>query len=1133
MGRYNFITGPAGAGKSTFIYETLTEQAVREPGKRFYLFVPEQNTLKAQQEIIRRSKRHGMLNLDVLSFTLLSYRVFEELGIRKPQVLDDVTKSVLLRKTLGEVKNELLVYKNKINSPGFISQLKSLISEFSQYEVKPESLKQYAEKADEDLLKGKLNDIALITGRFFDNLHLNEGNAIPEEIPELLIKYLSKSGLLDDAVIYFDGYTGFTPVQLDIIERILPKAAECHFAVTIERNEKSRKNGHFTDLFAFSRETINLVTDTASRAGVLKDDDIELDEANPHGSFKKSRNPVNEAKIYYAPDPVSEVRFLAADIREKAVSGRARYRDMAVILSDIAGYKEIVKREFKVQSIPLFIDDKEPATSSPVIEYVRSALNVIKESYEYEDVITFLRNEYVTGRESREILDIFDNYLRETAINGKGKYHEDWSEYEWIPKGYDINILEDFKKEKFDGIFKLHEGLLSGALMKDKCEALKEFLVNGMEAVDEATKYAGEDTREDGGRDTGEEKEKTKREDKEEAEKFAGEETGDGTSEKIMGKTIGEAVFEEHPEDRRFVNLTLSFLESISTLLGSEKVSIAEFTDIIEAGLMEMKAGNIPATLDMVTAGDLRRSRFDNIKYLYVVGANEGKIPATVTGGGLFTDNERQALLCAGLKMAPDDIHDTAIQNFYLYLFMNKPSEELIITYPITDRDGRSIKPAVILKDRLKSEPGKRGEKLPELIPTTLESALNLLSNTILNEGNDSKKAAVIAEVIDSARCGEIIESSKLVHTDEKLSAESALGIYGETLNGSVSRLEEFERCPMRHFLRYGLSLRERRSYGLERVDIGNLYHSSLDKFFKKLKSDSKDIKKLSKEELELFIMKAVDEAAGDYRGNVFNDSAKNKFVRNTVERTLKRTVFTLSDQLKAGDYAVIDTERKYVVSEPHLELHGTIDRIDESLTDDESGIFVSVIDYKTRKTEIDLTKIANGISMQLPTYLKEAMAIAGVKGKRVIPAGMYYYHVDDPVLDVTEASAGEEAIMDKLTLNGLTLNDSEALRHIDHMLMDKGVKSKVTGLKIANNGRITGGKIACEEEFYGMLENTRQIMRDDAGRILNGEIRVHPYEYKQESGCDYCPYSAVCRIDRKIPGFKKRRISDYKSDED
>ena len=162
----DFIFGDAGSGKSEYIYTWISREAQNAPYKQFYLFVPEQNTLKAQQEIIAKSPCHGMLNLEVLSFQLLAYRVMEELGLEKPVLIDEVSKSILLRKAVSACADRLKIYKSKVNSPGFITQMKTLISELCQYDADPEELRKAGESSRLPLLSGKLSDISEIWTQF-------------------------------------------------------------------------------------------------------------------------------------------------------------------------------------------------------------------------------------------------------------------------------------------------------------------------------------------------------------------------------------------------------------------------------------------------------------------------------------------------------------------------------------------------------------------------------------------------------------------------------------------------------------------------------------------------------------------------------------------------------------------------------------------------------------------------------------------------------------------------------------------------------------------------------------------------------------------------------------------------------
>ncbi|MDO4961928.1 MAG: ATP-dependent helicase, partial [Eubacteriales bacterium] len=263
----DFIFGDAGSGKSTYIYKWITQEAESHPDRSYFLFVPEQHTLKAQRELIRYSSRNGMLNLDVLSFQLLAYRVMDELGIEKPVMLDEVSKSILIRKAVIEAADELEVYKRKINSAGFVNQIKSLISELYQYDVDIDRLKEAGRESGVPLLSAKINDVYTIYKHFRDKL--TERAVIPEETAYLLLSYISASALLNDAVVVFDSYTGFTPIQIKIIEHIMTKAARVRFSVTIPREAGPyRSNNDISDLYWMSRETVSALCKAGERNSV-------------------------------------------------------------------------------------------------------------------------------------------------------------------------------------------------------------------------------------------------------------------------------------------------------------------------------------------------------------------------------------------------------------------------------------------------------------------------------------------------------------------------------------------------------------------------------------------------------------------------------------------------------------------------------------------------------------------------------------------------------------------------------------------------------------------------------------------------------------------------------------------------
>ncbi len=1175
LATYDFIFGAAGSGKSTYIYRYLTQEAIAHPDTQYYLFVPEQNTLKAQRELISIGERHGMLNLDVLSFQLLFYRVLEELGIEAPAVLDEVEKALLIRKACLEADkaSELKVYSKKLSARGFIEQIKSLLSEFYQYRIDADKLKTMEDAAASQLLKGKLSDIRNIYIRF--TKLLAEKAVIPEEIPVLLLKYLERSQILKNAVIVFDGYTGFTPVQLALLALIMPKAARVRFAVTIPEEEDvyrftrpsdTGSKGDTTDMWWLSRKTIADIIDTASKAGVRQ---------NTPGDIRLETKVRAEEgiSIVEAADPTDEIRALAKSLVSDAMECGIRFQRMAVIVSDPESYGCIIDRELRRAGIPFFMDDNRAALGTPAVELIRSALQLAINGYRYEDVMRFVKNPLSTeaaadltvtrdeteyngaptaaNEEAESVLDDtlgkdeslntsadkatvrrhadeLDNLLRKTGKRGRRQIEELLAEYDIM-----------------HCVFKLDDELKSTKSASEKVDAILAFC----EAVqlEERTRLLAERFREKG-------------------------------------------FDKEAAENERFAKLSLELLNRIKEVLEDEKLSNADFIKLVDAGFTDMKGGMIPETMDMVIIGDLKRSRLDDIDVLYIVGANDGLLPLIVSGGGIFTDKERVEMekLSAELpenlrfELAPDDETDSCIQEFYLHLMMNKPNKRLIISYPRTDISQKAVKPSHVIAE-LKAKASFTYTSDEE--PATTDDVLALFSKNVrmLNAnrtgGTDSmltEKVKLLYELLSSEeetrkRADMVLRAEYVEHAKDKLSANAARKLYNNMLSGSVSRLESYEKCPYRHFLDYGLKLKKRETFDIEAMDIGNLYHASLDAVFKEVSSQGKNISELPEAELNLICDRAVEAVAADYGDKVLEISARNKFISERVRKITRKTIWVLREQFIKGDFKTLGTELLFKYKDELLSLTGKIDRVDYCEDKEEGRTYVKVIDYKTGTTAFDITKVINGLQLQLTTYMDAAMQETarkiGYEGT-IVPAGMFYYNVDDPELKLEEVkkagstdkhTKAEMLTLNKLRMDGAVLNDSSAAAHIDHKAMlaeeialqkeqesqakaknskkkkdtadeDSKIKKSAKGSKNKSEVFTDASVNLSEEEFKSLINQTKERMLSDAAKILDGDINIKPYKYDKETGCDYCSFSQICGFDKNKKGFAYRNIS--KTDE-
>lgn len=160
-----FIMGSSGSGKSTWLYEKIVRLAKEQPEQIFYVVVPEQFTMQTQRELVEKSGS-GIMNIDVVSFQRLAYRVFDEIGKQDMVVLEETGKNLLLRKVAEDKKEELQVLSGNMKKMGYISEIKSLISELTQYHISPEYLEDFCVRKESEIRGALMEKEARFPGHF-------------------------------------------------------------------------------------------------------------------------------------------------------------------------------------------------------------------------------------------------------------------------------------------------------------------------------------------------------------------------------------------------------------------------------------------------------------------------------------------------------------------------------------------------------------------------------------------------------------------------------------------------------------------------------------------------------------------------------------------------------------------------------------------------------------------------------------------------------------------------------------------------------------------------------------------------------------------------------------------------------
>lgn len=1117
-----FIMGPPGSGKSHYLYEKVTKESLEHPEINYIVLVPEQFTMQTQKDLVLSSPRKGIMNVDVLSFGRLAYRVFEETGGNQRTVLDDVGKSFVLRKIAGDLESELRVLGSNLKKTGYIGEVKSVISEFTQYDIQEETLEQMLQSTGESSnLYYKLQDIQKIYRGF--QAYLQERYITGEELLDLLCTVVGKSKLLKDSVIVLDGFTGFTPVQNKLFRELFRICEKVIVTVTMDQRENPFSYKHPYQLFALSKQMVTSLVTIAKETKTEIADPVYLYEKPVYrfrGNealgfleshlFRYSKEQYVEKQesiqIFCAKNPREEVEFVAQKIRNLVRTKGYRYREIAVIASDLNAYGNQIEKQFGEYGIPVFMDYKRSILLNSFVEYVRSLLAMVEQNFSYESVFRYLRTGLTEF--SEEEIDIVENYVIALGIRGYKKWQETW-----------IRRSKGMEEPELERINEIRERFL--AAIQDVTEVLKR----RKKTVSDVTKALH----------TFLMKEELQKKVKEYATQFEND---------------GELALEK--EYAQVYRIVIELFDQFVELLGEEKISLKEYCELLDAGLEEAKVGVIPPSLDQVVAGDIERTRIKDVKTVVLLGVNDLYIPGKGKAGGLLSEHDREQFQKNGTVLAPGAKEKAFIQKFYLYLLLSKPSEYLYLTYSKVSADGKQLRPAYLIQDlhRMYKELSVREAacdvREKELTP---ESGFAYLIEKLQKkqEGLGTEWQELYTWYRKNPewckKIEQIIEANFYEKPKDALTRKTAERLYGTILENSVTRLEKFSACAYAHFLSYGLQLREREAYTFQAVDLGNVFHSAIEHFAKKLEAEGYTWTTLPEEKREQLIEESVEESIVDYGNTILYSSARNEYIITRLKRMMRRTVWALTKQLEKGDFVPegyeisfggasgLSTSNIALDGYGHMRLRGKIDRVDICEEGDE--LYVKVIDYKTGVKAFDLGELYYGLQLQLILYLNTALELEEKKhrGKTVIPAGIFYYQMKDPLVEKEkEEEKLEQKLLKELRLDGIANAKEEVVRHLDRACSGNSLVVPIGKNKDQSLSKTS--KVATQEEFAVISEYAKHQMKRIGARILSGETDVSPYELGEMTGCSYCPYKAICGFEEKIPGYEYRKLQKLKKEE-
>ncbi|WP_096270328.1 helicase-exonuclease AddAB subunit AddB [Paucisalibacillus globulus] len=1149
-----FILGRAGTEKSTVAFEEIKENSIRNPqGPPIFYIVPDQMTFEQEYALFRDEAFQGSIRTQVTSFSRLAWLILQETGGATKQFISSVGIQMMLRKIIEEKEGEWHVFQKAVEKQGFLSQLEKIITEFKRYEVTPETLlmqkyqiNQYAHKEPGELaLINKLNDLHYIYDKLGQAL---AGQYIDSEDQlSLLAEKITEAESLEGAEIYFDGFHRFTPKELVVVETLLKKCERVTVTITVDDADNTELTD--MDLFHQTKETYQVLRQIAEANAIEVESNIVLDPIDgifhdkPYFAHLERNFDVRPAprfngiapiQIAEAVHPRAEIEGVAQEILRLVREENYRYRDIAVLIRQTETYQDIIGTIFEDYNIPVFIDEKRSMLNHSLIEFIRSALEVVDGNWRYDAVFRMLKTGFIPPSDAtypltNDAIDELENYCIEYGIRSRKQW---MSKEEWIFqrfRGFERGAQTDAEKE-----------------MQTRINHCRRQIVEALGEFDEQIRAAS--TIRDLCMNTFMLLEKLRAPEKLEEMRNLFDEKGQ---------------LSKGREQEQVWNAIIHLFDEMVEMAGDEEMSLATYRVTLDAGLETLKFSHVPPSIDHVIVGTIDRSRISGIKCSFLVGVNDGVWPLKPPADGMINETERELLALHGMKLADTSKRQLLDDWFYMYLAFSSAADYLWISYPLSDEEGKSKMPSQLVK------------RIEDMFPACKEHILlqdpdELLEADRFITSPVKTRSALTAQLARSRKgypvksvwwhvlnwyminqpkydtTYNILQSLFYENTPSNMEEETVEQLYPKQLSTSVSRLETFYSCSYQHFAKYSLGLNERKTYKLDAPDIGNLFHEALKIITEWIQEEGKDFAHLTKKDTDQYAERAVSSLAPILQHQILHSTNRYKYIQKKLQDVIARAAFVLSEQARVSKFSPVGLELGFGTSGDKLnpvslqlpngyeiKLRGRIDRVDKAL--DQEDLYLRIIDYKSSARGLDMVDVYYGIALQMLTYLDVVLSQSEHwLGKKATPAGVLYFHVHNPMISKESRVSDEileEDIFKSYKMKGLLINNERIVQMMDTSF-ETG-HSQIIPAELKKDGSLASrSKIASRETFSTLQEHIHSLMFHAGIDITSGAVHLNPYQRKQKIACTYCPFLSVCQFDTTLETNNFRRLSEMKEDE-
>ncbi len=1073
------ITGGENSSRENIFSDKIRYSA--ENGGDVLVIIPDQFSFEYEKKLYGIMGARLFNSISTAGFNRLSEKIAEQYGGFSRENANDNAKIILMYRAVRRLSRsgDVRFYKKNLDKGSFISELIKLVGQFRESGVTPDDLQLAAERL-EGSVSLKLLDISRLYRYYLDELDRARMKDALSAMAEA-VKLAYENGFFKGKSIFVTAFNSFTYDERKMLELCVEQCKDLTISLLIDEECTSKFSSH---PFAVTVKTAQQIRNMArSHNRSLEQLSAQDTYYSSFDIMHLSKNLYNfnktqystsseDVKIYSADDMYEEAEFICAEICRLVREEGCRYNDIAVSARDLSACSMVLEGAFEKYEIPYYLDVQDSVSASAIVHYINAIFKTaLTRKFKTENIMKLIKSPLfgILNYDASEL----EEYCHVWNVDGDM----------WLSPFTAGN--NDYAMEKING---LREGIIAplvkfktacaDASAKQICEAFYALLID-IKLSEQTYSLM-----------------------------------------KRASLSDNETQLEFARNLKQIWNMTLSAVKSVYECLGDEKISLRQFYELFGLMLSQMKTSNPPQKLDCVRITDAGHSRADNIKVMFVIEVNDGIFPAPVKQGGLVTEREKELLRQSqNIDIDIGALNDFQNEKLTVYSALSAPTDKLYITYSKADLLGNEKRPSSVVKEVRQIL--DIGETLVSSMPaeffcTSYKTAYDKYIEISKDNNADARS------IRESIRGSDIYDDRlrKLYPANGKQefllspSVSEKIFFKGEVTEVSPTKLDNYFKCPFMYFCSYGLKLKKPVKTEINPLSTGNIIHDLLEKILRGENGEcfNRKFLSMSDEEIKAFINVAFKnyyekEMGGDFgKTKTFAyafDRLKEKafFIVKFVKGELEGSSFEpalLEYKIEHGNgqdcfTITLDDGRKIVLA-------GTIDRAD-IMTDKKGNRYVRIVDYKTGKTKFSLSKLYNGLNLQMLVYLSTLLETKNALTENDIlnQAGVVYFTFgtspdkNDDVEDSYEtlyAAACEDRV------NGYD-KSGEYIKNKD---VKKSMKSMVR--------KYAKGQTEVEDEsFTAMRTFANRKVRDYGNRLLKGDISARPVK----DACSYCDFQEIC----------------------